>query len=333
MSTPTPTTMRAITSRRYGGPEVLQEEELTVPTPKVGQVLIKVEATSLNALDWHLMTGTPLFLRAISGLRRPKRIVGGADVAGTVVGLGANVEDLAIGDAVFGMCERGGLGEYLVAEVSALTHKPDNVSFEDAAATPVAGLTAVQALRTHGKLLAGEHVLINGAAGGVGTFSVQVAKALGAVVTAVCSSRNVEMVRSLGADHVVDYENADFVSAGPIYDVMMDNVGNRSPAECLSVLKPEGRYVVVSGPKTNRALGPVPHIIHTAIRFLRASQSFHQFTASGNEDDLALLRDLLATGQVDPAIQRVVGLDGAAEALREIGTGHTRAKIVVKPRL
>ena len=174
-------------------------------------------------------------------------------------------------------------------------------------------------------------MLINGAAGGVGTFAVQVAKAMGAEVTAVCSTRNIEMVQGLGADHVVDYTKDDFVAMGETYDVMLDNVGNRTPAECLKVLESDGRYVAISGPKTNRWFGPVPHMLRTAVRFMRASQSFHQFTASPNHDDLTFLGELMASGQVKPEIQRAIGLDGVAEAMAEVGTGHTRAKILVRP--
>lgn len=326
-----PKTMQAVTARRYGGPEVLAIEDLKVPGPAEGQVLVKVEASSLNALDWHFMTGTPWIMRATSGLRSPKRLIPGADLAGTIVAAGADVEHLAIGDHVFGMTESGGCGEYLVTKASTITTKPDNISFDDAAATPVAALTATQGLRTHAKLQAGEQVLINGAAGGVGTFSVQIAKALGATVTAVCSTGNVSMVRDLGADTVIDYSKEDFVASGPIFDVMLDNVGNRSAAECLSVMKPDGRYVAVSGPKTSRMFGPILHTIGTALRFLRVSQSFHQFIASSDEEDLTYLRGLLESGQLTPAIERVVGLDGVVEAMREIGTGHAKAKIIVKP--
>ncbi|MFA9566080.1 MAG: NAD(P)-dependent alcohol dehydrogenase, partial [Acidimicrobiales bacterium] len=209
--------------------------------------------------------------------------------------------------------------------------KPADVTFEAAGATPVAGLTALQGLRTHGRVQPGDHVLVNGAAGGVGTFAVQIAKALGAEVTAVCSTRNVEMVRGLGADHVVDYTTEDFVPGGPRFDVMLDNVGNRTSKEVLSVLRPDARYVVISGPKENRLLGPVPHIMRTGLAFMRAEPSFHQFTASPNDDDLTFLGELLAGGTVVPEVERVVGLDGVADGLAEIGTGHTRAKIVVVP--
>jgi NADPH:quinone reductase-like Zn-dependent oxidoreductase len=205
------------------------------------------------------------------------------------------------------------------------------VGFTAAAATPVAGLTALQGLRTHGAVQQGDRVLINGAAGGVGTFAVQIAKALGAEVTAVCSTRNVDMVRRLGADHVVDYTSDDVVTGGARFDVMLDNVGNRTAVECRSVLRPGGRYVAVSGPKANRWLDPLPHLVRMRVGFVRADASFHQFTASSNQDDLTHLGELLASGAVVPEIERTVGLDGVAEALAEIGSGHARAKLVVTP--
>ncbi len=326
-----PTTMRAVTARTYGGPEVLAVEELPVPRPGDGQILVHIAASSLNALDWHFVTGTPYFMRVIAGLRRPKRVIPGADVAGTVAAVGSGVDDFAVGDRVFGETNGGGFAHYGAFKTGEIAHLPAGVTFEAAGATPVAGLTAIQALRTHADVQPGESVLINGAAGGVGTFAVQIAKALGGRVTAVCSGRKVEMIRALGADRVIDYTKEDFVAIGERYDVMMDNVGNRKPAECMQVLKPTARYVVVSGPKKNRWLGPVPSIIRSALAFRRTDISFHQFTAHCNRDDLDLLGAMLADGRVVPQIDRVVGFGGAANGLTEIGSGHARAKIVVKP--
>ena len=326
-----PSTMHAAVARRYGAADVVAIEEIPTPTPDTDQVLLRVEAASLNALDWHFLTGTPYLLRLVAGLRRPKRIIPGADVAGIVVATGDEVTTLRPGDAVFTEGPGGGCAPYVAIEAAALEPMPVGVSFVAAAATPVAGLTAVQALRTHAGVQPGEHVLVNGAAGGVGTFAVQIAKALGAEVTAVCSTRNVDMVNRLGADHVVDYTADDFVDGGARFDVMLDNVGNRTPSECVSVMNSGGRYVAVSGPKKNRWLDPLPHIIRTRLRFRRADASFHQFTASMNRDDLAYLGELLASGAVVPEIERVVGLDGVADGLAEIGSGHARAKIVVTP--
>ena len=342
-----PTTMTAATARRYGTEEVVAIEEIPVPQPGAGEVLVHVAASSLNALDWHFLTGTPYFMRLMVGLTRPKRIVPGADVAGTVVAVGPPGDDpaddpavdspavdkIAVGDRVYGETGGGGCGEYLTAKVSSIARLPAEVTMLAAAATPVAGLTAIQALRTHANVQPGDSVLINGAAGGVGTFAVQIAKALGARVTAVCSSRNVEMVEALDPDRVIDYTTEDFTTTGDRYDVMMDNVGNRTNAECLRVLAPGARYVIVSGPKENRWLGPVPRVISRALAFRRTDHSFHQFTASPNREDLELLAAMLADGRIVPQIQRVVALDEVAEALAEIGTGHTRAKIIVEPRV
>ncbi len=328
-----PTTMTAVTARTYGTEEVLAVEQIPVPTPGDDEVLIQVAASSLNALDWHFVTGTPYLLRLMAGLRRPKRIVPGADVAGTVVAVGSSVHNLSVGDRVYGETgDGGGCGQYLAAKGSTITHLPDGVGFDDGAATPVAGLTAIQALRTHADVQAGDSVLINGAAGGVGTFAVQIAKALGAKVTAVCSGRNVDMVRAIGADRVIDYTAEDFVASGERHDVMMDNVGNRTTAECMAVLAPSARYVVVSGPKENRWLGPIPIVARRALAFRRTDHSFHQFTATPNTEDLDLLAAMLADGRIVPQIDRIVGLDGVAAGLAEIGSAHARAKIVVRPQ-
>jgi NADPH:quinone reductase-like Zn-dependent oxidoreductase len=336
-TTPVPSTMTAVTARAYGGPEVLATETLPVPTPQAGELLVEVRASSLNALDWHFLTGTPYLMRLMSGMRRPKRFVRGADVAGVVVAVGEGVTRFAVGDPVFGEAPGGGCGEYLTVKETSVVAIPDGVSFEAAGATPVAGLTALQGLRTHGDVQPGERVLINGAAGGVGTMSVQIAKALGAHVTAVCSTRNVDMVRSLGADEVLDYTRDDFVEGGARFDVMLDNVGNRHPREVRSVIVAGGRYVVVSGPKANRWVDPLPYLVRARLAFVRSESSFHQFTAEANADDLTFLGELLASGRLVPQIDRVVGLDGVADldgvanALAEIGSGHARAKIVVTP--
>ena len=322
-------TMNVLRAARYGGVDALGFDE--VPVPGAGQVLVAVEASSLNALDWHFLTGTPYLLRLMNGLRTPKRSIPGADVAGVVVSVGEGVNVFVVGDAVFGECGGGGCASFTAVGATSITHKPDDVSFVSAAATSVAGLTALQGLRTHADVQPGEHVLINGAAGGVGTFAVQIAKALGAEVTAVCGTRNVEMVRALGADTVVDYTTSDFVDGGRRFDVVLDNVGNRTPQELLTTLRPGARFVGVSGPKSNRWLGPVPQLIRMALKLWRSDASFHQFTARPNADDLAFLAELLSSGAVVPAIDRVVGLDGVIDALAEIGSGHARSKIVIEP--
>ena len=326
-----PTTMTAVTARAYGGPEVLAIEELPVPTPEAGELLVEVRASSLNALDWHFLTGTPYLVRLMFGLRRPKRFVRGADLAGVVVAVGDGATRFRVGDSVFGEGPGGGCGQYLALKEGNVVAMPEGVSFEAAGATPVAGLTALQGLRTHGAVQPGDRVLINGAAGGVGTMAVQIAKALGAHVTAVCSTRNVDMVRSLGADEVLDYTCDDFVTGGARFDVMLDNVGNRHPKEVRSVMLAGGRYVAVSGPKANKWIDPLPYLARAKLAFVRSDASFHQFTAAPNDDDLTFLGELLASGRLVPEIDRVVGLDGVEDGLAEVGSGHARAKIVVVP--
>jgi NADPH:quinone reductase-like Zn-dependent oxidoreductase len=326
-----PTTMTAVTARAYGGTEVLATEDLPVPVPQPDEVLVEVRATSLNALDWHFLTGTPYLMRLVSGLRRPKRFVRGADVAGVVAAVGANVARFDVGDPVFGEAPGGGCADYLTVKDVNLVPIPEGLSFEAAAATPVAGLTALQGLRTRAGLQPGERVLINGAAGGVGTMAVQIAVVLGAHVTAVCSTRNVDMVRALGADEVLDYTSDDFIAGGARFDVMLDNVGNRRPRDVRRVLVGGGRYVAVSGPKANRWVDPLPYLLRARLSFVRADASFHQFTAAADVDDLTFLGELLASGQLVPQIDRVVGFEGVADGLAEIGSGHARAKIVVTP--
>lgn len=326
--------MLAAVARRYGSAEVVAiEKDVAIPTPKESEVLVEVSASSFNALDVYFLTGQPYLLRLAFGFLKPKRLVHGADVCGTVRAIGTNVKRFAVGDVVFGEVEGGGFGEFLSVHENHIVAKPQTVSVDDAAATPVAGLTALQGLRTHADLKSGEHVLINGAAGGVGTFAVQIAKAMGAEVTAVCSSRNVEMVRKIGADHVVDYNQSDFVSNAKCYDVMLDTVGNRTPQECISVLRSGGRYVMVGGPKENAWLGPLPHFARLAIAIKRSDRVLCQYTAKPNVDDLTFLGQLLQERKVIPQIERVVGLDGVIPGFKEMQTGHAKGKIVVHPSI
>ena len=325
-----PLTMRAVVARSYGGPDALVIEDLPVPTLGADDVLVGVQATSLNALDWHLLTGPPYLVRLTGGLRRPKRTIHGVDIAGTVVAVGAAVDRWRPGDEVFGMGVGGGFGQYAAVSQATLERRPSTVDVEHAAATPVAGLTALQGLRTHGGLRTGERVLINGAAGGVGTFAVQIAVALGADVTAVCSGRNVEMVRSLGASEVIDYTSADFVEETGGFDLMLDNVGNRRAGDCKRVLRDGGRLVLVSGPK-RRWLGPLPKFAATRLAFSRSGRTVTSFITKHDRDDLRDLAEWLASGDIVPAIDRVIGLDDVADGLAEIGSGHARAKIVVRP--
>jgi NADPH:quinone reductase-like Zn-dependent oxidoreductase len=320
--------MRAITQHRYGDTQVLELRTVDTPSPGDGEVLIRVAAASVNPLDWHFMTGTPYVLRLVAGIRRPRRAIRGADVAGTVVAVGADVEGLAPGDRVMGTA-RGSFAEWTLAKPATLARLPQDISFVDAAAMPVAAITALQALRDHAKIEPGHRTLVNGAAGGVGTFAVQLAVAMGAEVTAVCSTHNIEMVRELGAQRVVDYTDEDWVD-GSHYDAIVDNVGNRSLSDCLGSLVAGGRYVMVSGPKDNRWLDPFRRLVAGKIRFVRSGRSFHQFTASETSADLTELLRFVEAGQLRSVIDRTATLEGVPDAVDYLGTGHARAKIVVE---
>jgi len=327
-----PASMNAVTSRTYGNVDALAIESLPTPTIAPGKLLVRVMASSANALDWHLLSGTPLFVRLVMGLRAPKRLIPGADVAGIVEAVGDGVDSFAVGDAIFGESAGGAFAQYATIPSEIVAALPPGVDFVSAGATPVAGLTALQGLRTHGAVKAGDRVLINGAAGGVGTFAVQIARALGATeITAVCSAANADQARALGATRVVDYEREDYIAVGGQYDVVLDMMGNRTAAQIRSILAPGARFVAVSGPMTNRWLGPVIHLFRMGIALRRADATFHQFTASASADDLNFLGKLLATGELVPAVERIVGLDGVAAAIEQIASGHGAGKIVVVP--
>ncbi|EAR25741.1 putative zinc-binding oxidoreductase [marine actinobacterium PHSC20C1] len=327
-----PATMKAVTARQYGDVNVLAIESLPTPTVAAGRLLVRVMASSANALDWHLLSGTPLFVRLVMGLRAPKRLIPGADVAGIVEAVGDGVAGFSVGDAIFGESAGGAFAEYATISAAIVVKLPSGVDFVAAGATPVAGLTALQGLRTHGALKSGDRVLINGAAGGVGTFAIQIARALGAAeITAVCSGANADQARALGATRVVDYESEDYIAVGGQYDVVLDMMGNRTAAEIRGLLAPGARFVAVSGPMTNRWLGPVLHLFRMGVALRRADASFHQFTASATADDLNFLGELLASGALIPAVERIVGLDGVAGAIDQIASGHGAGKVVVVP--
>jgi NADPH:quinone reductase-like Zn-dependent oxidoreductase len=319
--------MKAIVHNRYGRPDVLELREVDVPVPDNDQVLVRVVASSVNPVEWYGVTG-PYFARLGNGLRRPKDPTVGADVAGRVQAVGRDVTDFRPGDEVFGV-SGGSWAEYACASPARLALKPANLSFAQAAAVPVAGVTALQALRDKGRVQAGQKVLINGASGGVGTFAVQIAKTLGADVTAVCSSRNVELVRSLGADRVVDYTREDFTKSGERHDLMLDIAGSRSFFEFRRVLTPEATVVLVGGRMTYRRLGPLPHLIGTSLKSRGRRQTVPFFVAKVTREDLAALGELLAAGEVKPVIDRTYELSAAAEALSYLGERHARAKIVI----
>ncbi len=320
--------MKAIVHDRYGGPDVLEFRDVDRPEPGDGQVLLRVTAASINPLDWHFMTGTPYLVRLVGGLRQPKSPIPGADVAGVVEAIGPGVERLSVGQRVFGLAKTGSFAEYAVASEKALLAIPDSMTDAEAAATPVAGVTALQGLRDHGEVEPGHRVLVNGAAGGVGTFAVQLAAAMGAEVTGVCSARNVEMVERLGATRVVDYQSEDVVD-GTRYDAMLDNVGNRSIADCRRLLTPTGTYVMISGPKDNKLLDPFRRLIAMRLRFMVGGQRFTNFTAKEDADELAALVRYVDAGQLSPEIERHYPLADAAEAMRYLATTHARAKLVI----
>ncbi|GMR17494.1 MAG: NAD(P)-dependent alcohol dehydrogenase [Gammaproteobacteria bacterium] len=320
--------MKAIVYRCYGSPDVLKFEDIARPTAADDEVLVKVHAAAVNPLDWHYMRGSPYIMRLMSGLGAPSDTSMGVDFAGTVEAVGKNVKRFRPGDEVFG--GRGGaFAEYLtIPEDRALALKPANMTFAQAAAVPIAAVTALQALRDMGKLQPGQKVLINGASGGVGTFAVQIAKAMGAEVTGVCSTRNLEMVRSIGADHVIDYTQEDYTRSGLRYDLIIDNVGNHSLLANRQVLGPEGIMVVIGGPKGNW-MGPLMSVFSAPLLSPFVGQEFITFVAELRNSDLENLADLMQAGLVTPVIDRRYRLSEVPEAIRYSEEGHARGKIVV----
>jgi NADPH:quinone reductase-like Zn-dependent oxidoreductase len=320
--------MKAIVYRCYGSPDVLSYEDIEKPTPGDDEVLVKVAAASVNPLDWHYMRGSPYLMRFASGLGAPKDIRLGVDFAGTVEAVGRDVEQFKPGDEVFGGAN-GAFSEYVtVRDSRALAMKPANITFEQAASVPIAAITALQALRDKGKIKTGQRVLINGASGGVGTFAVQIAKSFGAEVTGVCSTRNVEMVRSIGADHVFDYKKEDYTESGKQYDLIIDNVGNHSLLANRRVMSPEGVLVIVGGASGNW-IGPLMRPIKAMLLSPFVGQEFALILAQLRPDDLAILGDLMQAGTVTPVIDRSYGLSEVPAAIRYSEEGHARGKIVV----
>jgi NADPH:quinone reductase-like Zn-dependent oxidoreductase len=319
--------MKAIVQDRFGAPEVLELRDIDEPEAGDGEVLVRVRAASVNPADWYGMAGIPYVARPAAGLRRPKARLG-LDLAGEVVAAGGNVTRFKPGDEVFGT-GTGTLAEYAAVAEDTLVAKPANLSFEQAAAVPVAGLTAIQGLRDKGRLQPGQRVLVNGASGGVGTFAVQVAKAFGAEVTGVCSTRNVDRVGSLGADRVVDYTQADFTRQDRRYDLLLDVAGSRPWADCRRVLEPRATMVLVGGPKGGRLLGPLGRFVKVSLASLRASQRVLFFISKASNQDLLALRELLEAGTVTPVVERTYALTETADAFRYLGEGHAQGKLVV----
>lgn len=319
--------MKAVVHHRYGSPDALELTEVDKPAPAEDEVLVRVRAASVNPADWYGMSGL-LVARPQSGLRRPKEPRLGIDFAGVVEAVGATVTDFAPGHEVYGG-RTGAFAEYVCVK-KAIVQKPARLSFEQAAAVPVAAITALQGLRDKGKLEPGQRVLINGASGGVGTFAVQIAKALGAGhVTAVCSTRNVETARSHGADDVVDYTQEDFTRRGRRYDLLLHVAGSRSYREHRRVLEPNGRLVVVGASKGNRLLGPLGYVIKIKLASLGRSPKAVFFIAKLTREDLLVLNEMFEAGTVTPVVDRTYELSEIADAMRYLGEGHARGKIVV----
>ena len=317
--------MRAAVYKSYGPPDVLTIEKIEKPVPSDDEILVRVRASSVNPAEWYAMTG--LFIARLGGgLFKPKDTRLGADYAGVVEAVGKNVTEFKPGDEVFGG-KHGAFAEYICVQDN-IALKPANISFEQAGGVAIAALTALQGLRDYGKLQAGQKVLINGASGGVGTFAVQIARALGAEVTAVCSTKNIECARLLGADHVFDYTREDFTRSSQRYDLLLDIVGSRSWREYKRVLKPLATVVLVGGPKTP-VIGPLSHLIKMNLSALGASQKVVFFIAKFNRQDFSVLRELMVSGKVKPIIDRTYPLNKINEAMAYLGTGHARAKIVV----
>ena len=323
-----PTTMQAWTRTEYGTARVLSMTEEPVPTPGDGEVLVEVRATSANAADWHLLTGEPRLVRLTDGIRRPKSNRTGLDLAGTVVAIGGDVTQWNIGDRVFGEVH-GAFAGFAVAKEGAVARIPDDASFEQAAAIPVAGLTAIQAVRDKAGVEQGQDVLVIGASGGVGTYVVQIAKAMGARVTAVASTRNLEMVERLGADRVIDRTIGDFTQSGERFDVVIDVAGLRKFSDARRLLADQGTYVLIGGPKKTW-LGPMRYLVRALLAGIGSKQTFKGMLAKVTQADLEILGGMLGDGTITPEISEVYEWDRLPEAVAHLGEGHARAKLVVR---
>jgi len=322
--------MKAIVQDRYGPPgEALSLREVKAPTPKESEALIRVRAAAIHPGDWMVVTGRPYLLRPMFGLPGPKKSTPGFDVAGVVEEVGSSVVELKPGDEVFGQCN-GSCAEYVTVSAERLTLKPSSLTFEEAAACPLSGDTALRALRDAGKVRPGHKILINGASGGVGTFAVQIGTSMGAEVSGVCSTRNVELVRSLGADHVVDYTSEDFTQSDRMYDFILDNVGNRPMAACRRVVAPGGTYVSNNGTSGGRWIGPLGRTLAALVLSFVVPRQGKPFVAMGDRTDLLALKELLESGQVRPVIDRTYPLEDVPGAFGYLESGHARGKVVIQ---
>jgi NADPH:quinone reductase-like Zn-dependent oxidoreductase len=334
--------MKAAIYTRYGPPDVVQIKDVAKPVPKNNEVLIEVRAASLNVLDGGVMKGRPYLARLLFGLRKPKVTRLGVDAAGQVEAVGSNVTRFKSGDLVFGACIsdpyasgvkvwvcQGAFAEYVCAPESTVILKPENVTFEQGASVPIAAFTALQGLRDKGEIRPGQKVLINGAAGGVGTFAVQIAKSFGAEVTGVCSTRNVDMVRSIGADQVIDYTHEDFTKSGQRYDLLFDCIGNHSLSACRRVLNPKGILIMAGTRSGQGMISLFARLITALVLSWFVSQKLVTFLARPSKEDLATMRDLMATGKVIPVIDRRYSLSEIPQAIRYLEEGHARGKVVI----
>jgi NADPH:quinone reductase-like Zn-dependent oxidoreductase len=321
--------MKAIVQDTYGSTEVLELRDIDKPEIRDHEVLVRVRAAGVNPADWAIMGGLPYIARPtpLYGLRKPKNGVRGTDVAGQVEAVGSGVKRLRPGDEVFGSC-KGAFAEFAVAAEDGLALKPANLTFEQAAAAPMAGLVALQALRD-GKVRAGPKVLINGASGGIGTFAVQIAKSLGAEVTSVCSTRNTDLVRSIGADHVIDYTQEDFTQKGQQYDFILDNVGNHSLSDLRRALTPTGTLVPNSGGFENHWFASGGRLVRALVVFRFGSQTLRTFVMSPKHQDMVVLKDLIEAGKVAPVIDRTYPLSEVSQAIDYVAAGHAQGKIVI----
>ncbi|MBA3960872.1 MAG: NAD(P)-dependent alcohol dehydrogenase [Chthoniobacterales bacterium] len=324
--------MKAAIYTNYGSPDVIEVRDIKKPVPNDDQILIKVHAASVNPLDWHYLEGTPYVMRAMGvGLRKPEQPRLGINLAGVVEAIGKNVTQFKPGDEVFGG-KQGAFAEYVCARADrAIVLKPASLTFEQAASIPTAGVTALQGLRDTGRIQAGQKVLINGASGGVGTFAVQIAKSFGADVTGVCSTKNLDLVRSLGADHVIDYTKEDFTKGSERYDLILDNVGNQPLSGFKQVLKPKGICVMIGGggPGDNGLIGPMARPLKALLLSPFISQKMSMMMADLTKNDLTTVADLMQSGKVKAVIDRTYPLSQIAEALRYLEKGHARGKVVI----
>lgn len=320
--------MKAIVFNRYGQPDVLHLEKVKKPSPRDNEVLIKVHAVSLNSADWRMLTGTPFIARLSFGLLRPMKNILGADIAGVVEAIGSGITRFKPGDKVYGdlgMVGFGGLAEYVCAPEHVIAPKPINLTYEESAALPMASITALQALQNEGQVQPGQKVLIHGSAGGVGTYAIQIAKYLGAEVTGVCSTRNIEQTLALGADHVIDYLKEDFAANGKTYDLILGINGNRSIFDYRNALTPKGKYLMIGGSDKQiyqfMLLGPF---------VARPGQKMGSVFAKTVSKELIAIKDLAEAGKIRPLIDRTYKIEETPEAMRYLGTGHAHAKIIIK---